>query len=70
MTLPPHKIGDMGQRYEVRFRRADGIGRVFGWAETEDGAHEMAAGWRLHPETVEVWVADREAEKARRKKRR
>ena len=64
--MPPYKIGDKGLRYEVRFRRADGIGRVFGWAETEDGANEMAAGWRLHPETVEVWVA----EKARREKRR
>lgn len=62
MTLSPHRIGDKGQRFEVRYAdNEDGEnGKPFGWSPTKEGAEQMAAAWRLRPSIGLVWVVDRE----------
>lgn len=50
VTLPPEKIGDKGQRFEVTYWDTDKQMRLtFGWAETMDGAEQFADAIRLHP---------------------
>ena len=52
MTLPPEKIGDKGQRYEVRyFDGADRTLKTFGWAKTLASAERLCDAIRIHP----VW---------------
>ena len=61
MTLSPDRIGDKGQRYEIRFcTRADGDDtQVFGRSETLRGAEEMRAAWKEHPSAKYCWIVDR-----------
>lgn len=66
MTLPPSRIGDKGQRFEVRYQRdgdAPESHRVLGWTEKIKGAQEMRDGWRKAPEVSKVWIVDRETGK-------
>lgn len=61
----PHtNVGDRGQRYEVR---TTGYPRVeeyaVGWAETLEGASEMAAGFRQHPDCTSTTIYDRVEER-------
>jgi len=63
MTLPPQRIGDKGQRYEIRFRKdSDALGtqRVLGWSAKWRGAREMRDAWWDAPDVAEVWIVDRE----------
>ena len=53
LTLPPHKIGDKGQRYAVVFkgmyadRPEDEC--ALGYTDSPDGAERMANMVELHP---------------------
>lgn len=52
MTLPKYRIGDKGQRYEIRFKESesgDEKEMVLGWSNTVEGAFRMAGGITLHP---------------------
>ena len=64
MTLPPGKIGDKGQRFQIKYSaNADTMDdeRCLGYAGTKEGAEQMAEVWRKHPEGYFVWVVDRHA---------
>lgn len=66
MTFPPQRIGDKGQRYEIRWRRSDDAPqthRRLGWATKESGAREMRAAWWKAPDVAEVWIVDRQTGK-------
>lgn len=61
MTLPPEKIGDKGQRYEVHCIGYGGPGdRVVGWSDNLDGAEKMARAIMLAPSCTGAHVLDRE----------
>lgn len=62
MTLPPEKIGDKGQRFEVRWRWHEdepGSHRVVGWSDVSADAQKMLSAIRLHPSCAEAWVHHR-----------
>ena len=62
MTLPPQRIGDKGQRYEVRYWRESDEVTVFrklGSADTLAVAREMAKTWRKNENVWRVWIHDR-----------
>jgi hypothetical protein len=63
MTLPPQKIGDKGQRYQVKY--AENVDHpedaTLGYSDTKEGAERMAAAWRAHPSKPYVWIVDRQA---------
>ena len=62
MTLPPNKIGDRGQRYEVRYvlhADLDTI-RVLGWTDSQDEAFKMADTFMLAPYVERAWTHDRQ----------
>lgn len=64
MTLPPEKIGDKGQRFQIKYSRSADVmddERTLGYAGTRDGAEQMAEAWRKHPQGYFVWVVDRHA---------
>jgi hypothetical protein len=60
VTLPPERIGDKGQRYEVR---ATGYPKkeesVIGWHPDLDGAARMARAIRSHPCCTSTVIWDR-----------
>ncbi len=62
MTLPPERIGDKGQRYQITYSAYENASdeRCLGYAETLEDAQRMAASWRLRPEHYFVWVVDRQ----------
>lgn len=65
MTLPPEKIGDKGQRFQIKFRAPDDGSdgdHCLGYAGTSNGAERMAEAWRKHPRGYLVWVVDRDAD--------
>lgn len=70
------KVGDKGQRYEIRFYKAvseetspgvwvttrvDNTPKVFGWAPTLKGAREMLDACGLAPWALDPWIVDRQA---------
>ncbi len=57
MTLPPERIGDKGQRYEVN--SLGRYGRV-GWSPTLKGAREMRDAILTAPSCTEAWIVDRD----------
>lgn len=72
------RVGDRGQRFEVRYHKAvrreespgvevvsAGEEAVFGWAATLDGARQMRDGWKQAPSVFDAWVVDRHALTAR-----
>ena len=64
MTLPPEKIGDKGQRFQIKYSRhmnAMDDEHTLGYADTQEGADQMANIWRKHPEAYFVWTVDRHA---------
>lgn len=64
MTLPPDKIGDKGQRFQIKYSAdmdAMDDEHCLGYAGTRDGAEQMAAAWRMHPAKYYVWIVDRAA---------
>ncbi len=58
MTLPPDKIGDHGQRYEIRCVDGDGKEIAFGWANDPEAFRKSI---ELHPSYHSRRVVDREA---------
>lgn len=61
MTFPPEKIGDKGQRYEVRafgYPKPDAEA-VVGWASDLAGADQMAAAIRKAPGCTSTTIYDR-----------
>lgn len=63
MTLPAQRIGDKGQRYEIRWRKegdAADTHRVLGWSTKWRGAREMRDAWWDAPDVADVWIVDRE----------
>jgi hypothetical protein len=63
MTFPPDRIGDKGQRFEVR---AEEEGREFvvGWSDSYAGAMRMVDAWLLRGPRVQAWIVDRKAPKS------
>lgn len=64
MTLPPERIGDKGQRYQIKYISAQDDmedDRTLGYSTTLSGAEQMADAWRRHPEKYFVWIVDRNA---------
>ncbi len=62
MTLPPERIGDKGQRYEVRACDYPNPGWcVVGWTNDADRANRMADAIKLAPSCTDTRVVDREA---------
>lgn len=64
MTLPPEKIGDKGQRFQIKYSAdmtAIDDEHCLGYAGTEEGAEQMAEAWRKHPAGYYVWIVDRHA---------
>jgi hypothetical protein len=64
MTLPADKIGDKGQRFQIKYSRDENAmddEHTLGYAHTRMGAEQMAEAWRKHPEQYFVWIVDRHA---------
>ena len=59
------KVGDKGQRYEVRYKDNEGTERILGWAEISDEVDNLKKCIELHPSFYSPRVIDR-----RRKRRR
>lgn len=60
MTLPDDKIGDKGQRYEIRYRENHTLPyKVLGWAGSDEGARKMVKTWKQRPGVTHCWVFDR-----------
>ncbi|EFO32480.1 hypothetical protein TRICHSKD4_2279 [Roseibium sp. TrichSKD4] len=63
MTLPPERLGDKGQRYEVHCvgypERADNI---IGWTGTREGAIELGLSTLKAPSASIVYTLDRETD--------
>lgn len=53
------KIGDQGQRYEVRAKNEVGKQVVIGWAETSEGVAALKKSVKLHPSFHSPKVIDR-----------
>lgn len=60
MTLPPERIGDKGQRYEVHATGypKDGTNTI-GWSASLKGAEQLAAGIALAPGCTSTEIFDR-----------
>lgn len=58
------KVGDEGQRYEVRCTDGDGKDMGVGWTNEPDGGG-LAEGVRLHPSWHSPVVIDRQADSER-----
>ena len=61
MTLPAERIGDKGQRYEVRgwIGQTDTV-ETIGYASDKDGADELRDAASLWPRYDTVWIVDRQ----------
>jgi hypothetical protein len=60
MTLPPEKIGDKGQRFEILYIERMAVRRL-GWAGKFEGAVQMRDAWRSRPSNPFTWINDRES---------
>jgi len=54
------KIGDKGQRYEMRYKNKNGIEKVMGWVETQKGVDDFFKCINLHPAFHSPRVIDRQ----------
>lgn len=59
------KVGDKGQRYEVRYTDNEGAEKVMGWAETTEGTDNLSKAIELHPAFHSPKVIDRKAAKSK-----
>lgn len=60
----PHtNVGDLGQRYEVRYTDDDGVEKVFGWTNEADGG-ALVSSIELNPSMHSPRVVDRQAGQA------
>ncbi|WP_431861485.1 hypothetical protein [Azospirillum sp.] len=61
MTLPADRIGDNGQRYEVRgYIEETDVVEPIGYANDKDGADQLRDAANLWPRYDTVWVVDRQ----------
>lgn len=67
MTLPPERIGDKGQRYEIWYTDSAGVEKRFGWTDTQGGIKIMLRGISLHPSMHAGRVIDRRPGTPKRK---
>lgn len=66
MTLTPDKIGDKGQRFEVRYRENNELPfKVLGWSDTRAGAMKLVRTWKLRPGVTHCWHYDRQEKRQR-----
>jgi len=56
------KVGDKGQRYEVRYTDTKGVERIMGWTKTTEGVDSFFKGIELHPNFHSPKVIDRQKE--------
>ena len=63
MTLPPDRIGDNGQRYQIKTSSAMDVEdeAILGYADTREAAERMAKAWASRPSKPYTWVVDRAA---------
>ena len=62
------KVGDKGQRYEVRAKnKVNQETFVVGWVETSEGVDNLKKAIELHPSFYSPTVIDRQAAKAEKK---
>lgn len=62
MTLPSDRIGDKGQRFEVRAVKWPSTGEsIVGWTNDAERAAEMTKAARRTPNCSRAWIIDREA---------
>jgi hypothetical protein len=61
----PHKVGDMGQRYEVLAHGypKNELDNVIGWSDTLEGAERMMNGILLAPSCTSAKIFDRQENK-------
>lgn len=52
-------VGDRGQRYEVTYLDSDGARKVFGWAETREGANRLVVSIHANPLMHDPELRDR-----------
>lgn len=60
MTLPPEKLGDKGQRFEILYIEGGSVRRL-GWTGKFEVAAHMRNAWRSRPSNPFTWINDREA---------
>jgi hypothetical protein len=66
VTLPPQRIGDKGQRYEIRFYLQSEPWedeRPLGYAPTLKDAREMRDAWLKRTDIGECFILDRQTGK-------
>ena len=70
MTLSPDKIGDKGQRFEIRYRENNGElpYKVLGWSASRRGALVMVKSWKTKPEVTHCWLYDRQEHQERQER--
>ena len=54
------RIGDKGQRFEIRYKDGKGDEHVMGWVGTEQGARTMADAINKHPTWNSPRIVDRQ----------
>lgn len=64
-----HKVGDKGQRYEVRAKDREGKEFIIGWCGTLEGAERFAEGVKFHPSWHDPKIIDREDHKQKGEKK-
>lgn len=56
------RVGDQGQRFEVRYKDGKGVEHVMGWTGTPEGAELMKAAIDKHPVWHSPLIVDRQPE--------
>lgn len=63
MTLPPHKLGDMGQRFQIEAEGYPEDGwNIIGWTNARASANQMAEAILKAPGCTDAKVVDRRPE--------
>ncbi len=57
------RVGDKGQRYEVRYKDGKNVEHVMGWAGTQAGAQTLSDAIDKHPVWHSPQIVDRQAGK-------
>ncbi len=65
MTLPPEKIGDKGQRWEVKRINMFGEHELVGWTDTFPSESPLIEGAMMNPSNIGVIVIDRQRYRSR-----
>jgi len=60
------KVGDKGQRYEVRYKDEQDNEKIAGWAGNATGAADFVKAIQLHPSFHSPKIIDRQALKEKK----